>query len=709
MGGVEFNADGTKMFTSFSNTTTGANRATDDIINEYTLSTPYDISTATYAGDSERCAIVNSTKTTSTSLGFKFSDNGMKIFVAQRGLNNVANSYVNRLDLTTAYDVSTCTYHSDVNVDTNALQNGTNAGNRSTSGKNNLQGMAITNDGTKLFLTMNERDGNQSIKEYSLSTPYDLSTLTIAPVAIILQEENPFGLSFSKDGKRIYQSYIGVDDSEGTTDTGIVEQYSLTTAYDLSTATVDGQINLETIDSDQDDLISVSFSNDGLKMFSVDRGDERVFEYNLGCKFTIAEGKCLSVKNDPDRYGMAEAQVESAKRAINMSTNAALNRLKWIRRNKDKENLSNQNAKLNFSGTMLSTLSPLPISSFKKISNHKINKENDKNYFHWSEGDISLGRIGKTINASRKENLTNSITYGVDRFTEDNGVEGFALRYGIDDIDVGNVGSNLDSRTYNITYYNTSPMKNDTKYIDKIFGLGKINSDILTISDGNRLTAERTGHQVYGTLKIKDEYKKNNYTLIPSGQIDLGHTKLDGYSEIGTSAISVDDQHITTQNLRAALALVDDLSTDKYTFKRHGKLEYLADTDRSSSFKYNYVSDSSSTLIDNLETGALHNLNFEVGIDIVFPERFSLFAIYERNQTLDNGYSGHTDNLYLAIGYLPNKDTEYAFSLNGSENLVSNFEIKKKINDYNISFNLAENLMNLGEASNASININKVF
>ena len=157
------------------------------------------------------------------------------------------------------------------------------------------------------------------------------------------------------------------------------------------------------------------------------------------------------------------------------------------------------------------------------------------------------------------------------------------------------------------------------------------------------------------------------------------------------------------------MALVDDLSTDKYIFKRHGKLEYLVDTDRSSSFEYNYVSDSSSILNDTLKTGALHNLNFEVGVDIVFPERFSLFAIYERNQTLDNGYSGHTDNLYLAIGYLPNKDTEYAFSLNGSENLVSNFEIKKKINDYNISFNLAENLMNLGEASNASININKVF
>ena len=197
--------------------------------------------------------------------------------------------------------------------------------------------------------------------------------------------------------------------------------------------------------------------------------------------------------------------------------------------------------------------------------------------------------------------------------------------------------------------------------------------------------------------------------FIPSGQIDLGYTKLDGYQETGTGAIRAQDQHISTQNLRAAMAFVEDLSTDKYTYRRHGKLEYLADIDRTSSFQYTYNVDSTSLHNDNLETGALHNLNFEVGIDIIFPERFSLFAIYERNQTFDNGYSGHTDNLYLAVGYLPNKDTEYAFSLNGSENLISNFEIKKKINDYNISFNLAENLMNLGEASNASINVNKVF
>ena len=715
LGGIEFNKDGTKMFLSYHNLVQKNDASgDDDYIAEYTLSTPFDISTATYAGDSERCnaidpdhdgTAVGDNATTKAIIGFKFSDDGKKIFIAQRGLNEApGNSFVNRFDLTTPFDVSTCTYVTSVDIDTSALQDGTNAGARlSTNDRNNLQGIEITNDGTKMFVSIN--DGNSgknyaNIKQYNFGTPYDLSTITLASIAIVLDDNNPFGMAFSKDGKRLFQAFKG---------TGVVVQYSLNNAFDLSSSTNDGEFDLSSLDSNLDDLIDIAFSSSGTKLFATNRDDERVFEYILNCPFNFIAGKCPSITSDPDRAGIAEAQIETAKRAINISTNSALNRLKWIRRNKDKENLTNQNAKLNFSGTMLSTLSPLPISSFKKISNHKINKEDNKNYFHWSEGDISLGRIGETSTASRKENLTNSITYGVDRFKDDNGVEGFAIRYGLDDIDVGNVGSNLDSRTYNITYYNTSTMKSDTKYIDKIFGIGRIESDILTKLDGSNVTADRTGHQIYGTLKIKDEYKRNNLTFIPSGQIDLGHTKLDGYQEVGSGAIKVQDQHIRTQNLRAALALVDDLSTDKYTFKRHGKLEYLADTDRSSSFKYNYVSDSSSTLIDNLETGALHNFNFEVGLDIIFPERFSLFAIYERNQTFDNGYSGHTDNLYLAIGYLPNKDTEYAFSLNGSENLVSNFEIKKKINDYNISFNLSENLMNLGDDSNASINVNKVF
>ena len=50
--GILFNPDGTKMFVSPQNST---GNSAIDFIYEYNLSTPFDISTKTYAGDDERC------------------------------------------------------------------------------------------------------------------------------------------------------------------------------------------------------------------------------------------------------------------------------------------------------------------------------------------------------------------------------------------------------------------------------------------------------------------------------------------------------------------------------------------------------------------------------------------------------------------------------------------------------------------------------
>ena len=115
--------------------------------------------------------------------------------------------------------------------------------------------------------------------------------------------------------------------------------------------------------------------------------------------------------------------------------------MKWIRRNKDKQNLSNQNIKLNFSNTLLSSLNQLPISSFKKISTTKKNINQIKNIFIGAKGNITLGRVGDTSIASTKEISTNSLTFGFDKFTDDYGIDGFAFRFGSDDVDVGNSGS----------------------------------------------------------------------------------------------------------------------------------------------------------------------------------------------------------------------------------------------------------------------------
>ena len=158
--------------------------------------------------------------------------------------------------------------------------------------------------------------------------------------------------------------------------------------------------------------------------------------------------------------------------------------------------------------------------------------------------------------------------------------------------------------------------------------------------------------------------------------------------------------------MRAGFAAVQDLSNDKYTIKRHGKLEYVANIDRASSFKYTYVDDGSVNFNDTLHSEALHNINSEIGIDIVLPNSFSIFLIYERNQALG---SGHTDKIHIAIGYLPNKETNFAFSIDGSDNLKSNYVLSKNINDYIIDFKLTNDLFKPKEYDEASFNLIRKF
>jgi len=668
--GITFNNDGSKMYIV---------GWTGQGVDEYTLSTNFDVSTASFV-DSYSFRTPDNLESKPTSV--KFNNDGTKMFIIGRGSKDM-----NEFILTTAYDISTASHETQLPFDdTDDTPNG----------------FDFNNDGTMLYITGTE---NESMYQFSLNVAFDLSEGVNLLRTVDLEalndtntpsvgEDEPFSIEFNDDGTRMF--VVGTKGND-------INQYTLSIGFNISTASFDGGLNLNTEAANPS---GVAFSNSGLRMYIVGDTSDEVNEYHLKCPFNLFVGKCPSITENDDRTGIAEAQIELAKRTINFSTNSALNRLKWIRRNKDKQNLSNQNIKLNFSNSMLSSLEALPISSFKKISTSKNNNDSNKNYFYWSEGSISLGRVGDTSISSTKEIHTNSLTFGYDRFTDDYGISGLAFRYGNDDVDVGTAGSNLSSNTYNITYYSTSPAKDDTRYVDRIFGIGKIRSDILTVLDGKNLTADRTGNQIYGTVKIKDEYKKDNLILIPSGQFDFGHTILNGYQEAGTGAIIVEDQHVRTKKMRVTMALVEDLSNDKYEFKRHGKLEYVADIDRSSNFKYKYVSETTTSFNDTLHAGALHNLNGEIGFDIIFPDHYSIFIIYERNHAFGSGY---TDNLYIALGYLPHKDTEYAFSVNGSENLMSQFKIKKNINGFDLSFNLNDDLSNLGDNKEASINLNKVF
>ncbi len=668
---ISFNNDGTKMFTIDN----GSNK-----VFSYTLSTPYNISTAVFVNE-----FSIATGQDSKPMNVQFNNDGSKMFIGGRSSRKV-----HEYSLSTNFDISSASYTGNfIDVSTQVAGD-------------SLFGLTFSPDGTMMFV--NEKgDGDDHLHQYSLNKSFDLSggANFIRSADLETQtapEGQARGITFNQNGTRLFM--VGSGQNQ-------INQYTLSEGFNISTATLDGGVNAKQFSSSSTgaDPQGIDFSPSGLKMYvsHLKQGDihSMIIEYHLPCPFNLFAGKCTEI-TEGDRRGVAEAQINIANRTIEYSTDAALNRLKWIRRNKDLQDLSFRNIKLNFSNEMLASL-----AEAIQVSTTPKEKNENEDIFYWAEGSLAFGKVRETDISSKKKIYTDGITIGADKFTDDRGIKGLALRFSQNDIKVGIDGSNLDTDTYNLTYYSTTPVKDDNRFLDAVVGIGALKSDILSVLDGNRLTGNRNGKQIYGTLKLKEEIKKDELTLIPVGQIDLGYTLLSSYSESGQTGMRFDEQSIQSRNLRLSIASVEELNNKKYKIKKHGKLEYQANLNSSSNVKYSYINDSTSKFDTKLDSGALHNINAEAGIDVIYDENFSLFFIYERNSAL--GF-GHTDKIHLAIGYLPSKETNYAFNIQGSDDLRSEYILSKTINDFELDFKIInEDPFDISDIKQAFFNLRKVF
>ena len=57
-------------------------------------------------------------------------------------------------------------------------------------------------------------------------------------------------------------------------------------------------------------------------------------------------------------------------------------------------------------------------------------------YFIGARGSIAIGRIGDCTSSTKKID-TDAITIGADKFTDENGIKGWAFRIGRNNVDVG--------------------------------------------------------------------------------------------------------------------------------------------------------------------------------------------------------------------------------------------------------------------------------
>ena len=125
-------------------------------------------------------------------------------------------------------------------------------------------GLNFNNDGTKMY-TVNAGAADAVI-EHILTTPYDISTATVNNTKNVSRggSTEATQVVFNKDGTKMF--IVNHARPSRT-----VDYYSLSTAFDVSTATFDNQYS---ISGQEERANSIAFNNDGTRMVVAGVGND---------------------------------------------------------------------------------------------------------------------------------------------------------------------------------------------------------------------------------------------------------------------------------------------------------------------------------------------------------------------------------------------------------------------------------------------------
>jgi hypothetical protein len=232
-----FNSDGTKLYS-----------AVTGVPWQHELSTAFDISTASSIGYNYSADIQETNARFIT-----FNPAGTKMY-----LGGVVNNTIYQYSLSSGFDLAGASVSRDTSKTFTITNN--SPGTASVS----LNGMIFNNDGTKMYITNQER-----IEQYSLSTAYDISTASYDSINVVVATGDfPTDTKFNSDGTKLF--IIG-------TVTDSVHQYSLSTAYDLSTISYDS-ISFS-VSGTISNPRSLNFNNDGSKMYISNLTGGVIYQY----------------------------------------------------------------------------------------------------------------------------------------------------------------------------------------------------------------------------------------------------------------------------------------------------------------------------------------------------------------------------------------------------------------------------------------------
>jgi surface protein len=381
---------------------------------------------------------------------------------------------------------------------------------------------------------------------------------------------------------------------------------------------------------------------------------------------------------DRDVFGSINAQNLQTQSNLIKSISAISSRLGYLRQNRSGNNFAKNNIQLG-SGNVILTSLVKTISNSNTIS-PKLNlaKLIPDNWSPWSEGSISLSKIGK----HSSETESQSLAFGFDRKLNNNNLLGFAIQYSQSDTDVGVNGTGIDSKNYNLSLYQTRPL-NDNNFIEGLIGVGIIGKDLTRKSGDNTLTGSRDGVQIFGSINYGKTINKGDFNLTPIARVDLGYTELDAYTETGTDALSYGKQTVESGTFSLGLELKDIIKFSNSLFKPFGLVEYGLDFSDSSAVQKN-ESHTSTTHTYVQSINSTHLLTSEVGFNYEELENLNIKISYKHTQGSQNEY---IDTVKFGFKFKSQRETEYAMNIDGSEDLKAGFNISKNINGFDLKFN----------------------
>jgi len=237
--GMHIGSSGTKMYViDFDN----------NEIYQYTLSTAYDVSTASY--DS---ILLDVSSYGSRTFDVTLSDDGTKVYMLEN-----TNNRLHQFNLSTAWDLSSASYYNYFGgIDPESVS------------FYDARVCAFAGNGTKLYIS--NTSGSQEVFQFTLSTAWDVTTASYdsKKFSTASQETAPHGLALVDSGSTLYISGTASDS---------IHQYTLSTPYDISTATFDS-ISVSVASQDLAPTALFVEESQGL-IYIVGNVANSVFQYN---------------------------------------------------------------------------------------------------------------------------------------------------------------------------------------------------------------------------------------------------------------------------------------------------------------------------------------------------------------------------------------------------------------------------------------------